>query len=489
MKQRVRHYYHGIGTIREERGAETLVSFDNGESLRVYTMTLTPIRDEKTETAISQPPDQDTHPHAIPPEEAKTDTLLFTRDTAYKEETSPATEKKTSGKKGRTIPPQVPETNRNDTYLTMIVLIIGIIFISAVIITTTPEPPEEIPITNSNSAINQSQPAVWGMLEDYFGRSVIVINATPNLPPEAPDDTADPVIEYDDELFIQTITAGAVPLTIISMHTIIAIDQSNAQILAQNIESLQTIAGENFGKVSKMRVSRGQIERKEDFQHAMLEFISASSYLRRGLPASDSERREALNYLATGTERLDAALRDINLDIESLTERDLYAVELSTLSAPTKPDDLLALGTPFIYKDATESNEISIYPRYARRQTTIWYDDAAGTGHLTAGEGKTFMIILIQVTHRGNLDGRRYTIQTPQPAAFTLHGGGETFTPVQTVAHTSLGEMYRPFTLNRKESRQSSILFEVPYSLSPLDAHLSINLGSTWGTPAWDLKE
>jgi len=490
MSQRVRHYYHGIGTIREERGAESLVEFDSGEALWVYTMTLTPIRIEQAETATSHPPETDTRPHDIPQEEVKTDTLLFTRDAMNPKEQTPSKNvKKEPEKKAKPIPPQAHETTRKDAYLTMIVLIIGIIFISALIITTTPEPPEQNPVTPVYGTVNQSQPAVWAMLEDYFGRSVIVINTTPDLPPKEPDNATEPVIEYDDELFIQTITTGAIPLTIISMHTIIAIDQSNARILAQNVESLHKIASENFASVSKMRVSREQIERKEDFQHAMLDFISVSSYLRRGLPASDNERREALNILATGTERLDAALRDIDLNLESLAERDLYAVELSKLSTPAKPDDLLAPGTPFIYRDATQSNEISIYPRYARQHTTFWYESETGTERRNAGEGKAFIAILMQTTHRGNLDGRRYTIQTPQPSAFTLHGGGETFTPVQTVAHTSLGDMYRSMTLDRRESRQSFIVFEVPYSLSPADTHLTINLGSTWGTPAWDLRE
>ncbi|MDO8842220.1 hypothetical protein, partial [Methanocalculus sp.] len=44
---------------------------------------------------------------------------------------------------------------------------------------------------------------------------------------------------------------------------------------------------------------------------------------------------------------------------------------------------------------------------------------------------KLFIISTIQVTHRGNPDGKQYTIQTPQPSAFSHLGGGETFTPLQ----------------------------------------------------------
>jgi hypothetical protein len=381
----------------------------------------------------------------------------------------------------------------NDSHLNIIAIIIGVIFLTAVILATSPPLETEeggsgAGMLTPEEGFPNSTPLAFAMLSKYFGTSVIVINTTPEIPIESEPEVIEPKIEYDDELFLNTIRTKGIPLTIITMQSIIAIDQSNPKILTQNIDSMQKIASESFHEIEGMYISPDQIERKRDFQKSMMTFISAASYLRRGLPTSTNERRSALNILSTATELLDSALRDLGVDVNETGERDLYTIQLSLLSEPAKPENLLARGTPFIYMDATRSNEISIYPRSVKVQTSFWYEATTGAVHVTAPAGKTYIIVLIQATHRGNLDGKRYTIQTPALSAFTLHGGGDTFTPLQTPKQTSLGEMYTAATLSRKESAQSSIIFEVPYTLKPDDTHLTINLGSTWGTPAWDLE-
>ncbi|NMC88299.1 MAG: hypothetical protein GYA64_01450, partial [Methanomicrobiales archaeon] len=119
----------------------------------------------------------------------------------------------------------------------------------------------------------------------------------------------------------------------------------------------------------------------------------------------------------------------------------------------------------------------------------FWYRADGETVSVTAPEGKTYMVIHMRVTHRGNFDGVNYTIETPALPAFTLHGEGGEFMPLHIPANasTSFGEVYTQKTLDRKESLDGSILFEVPDGLRPSDAYLSVDNESIPGSPVWVL--
>jgi hypothetical protein len=95
----------------------------------------------------------------------------------------------------------------------------------------------------------------------------------------------------------------------------------------------------------------------------------------------------------------------------------------------------------------------------------------------------------MRVTHRGNFDGVNYTIETPPLSAFTLYGEGGAFMPLQIPANasTSFGEVYRQKTLDRKESIDGSIFFEVPDVMLPSDAYLSVAIESVPESPVWVL--
>ncbi|MCQ1539567.1 hypothetical protein FTO68_11335 [Methanocalculus taiwanensis] len=378
-----------------------------------------------------------------------------------------------------------------EVYLNAIIILIATLFLTAIIFSTAPAiETEDTPVSSSSSigSAESESPLAFAALSKYFGTTVLVVNTTPELPPDPEPEEIVPAIEYDDERFLDTIKREAIPLTIITMQMVIAIDQSNTNIFNTNNDALHALAQESFNEVEALYVSPNESERKRDYQHAMVQFMKAATYLRRGLPASENERREALNILASATEHLDSALKDIPIKPGEVDERSLYTFQLSQLSQPSKPDDLLQKNTPFIYMDATRSNEISIYPQYGRLLSSFWYETDSGTVYVTAPSGRTYIAVFIKVTHRGNLDGRRYTIQTPSISAFTLHGGGDTFNPIQTSAYTSLGQMYRQQTLNRKEMAQGTLIFEVPQTLQVKDTYLTINLGSVWGSPSWDLE-
>jgi len=154
------------------------------------------------------------------------------------------------------------------------------------------------------------------------------------------------------------------------------------------------------------------------------------------------------------------------------------------------PKDLPTVGTPFIYTDTSQSNEISISPQSAKTQSTFWYKTDTETVSVTAPEGKTHMIVHIRVNHRGNFDGVNYIVETPPLQAFTLHGSdGEEFAPLHIPenASASFGEVYRQTNLDRKESIDGSILFEVPDNMHPSDAYLSVDIESVLERPVWGL--
>ena len=173
----------------------------------------------------------------------------------------------------------------------------------------------------------------------------------------------------------------------------------------------------------------------------------------------------------------------------SLGSSDPSEIEATPSSTFTVPEDLLTVVTPFIYTDLTQSNEISICPRSAATRSSFWYRVDGETISVTAPEGKTHLVVHMRITHRGNLDGVNYTIETPALPAFTLHGEGGEFMPLHIPANasTSFGEVYTQKTLDRKESHDGSILFEIPDMMCQSDIYLSVDIGSVPERPVWVL--
>lgn len=486
----VKHHYYGVGRIIGERykGNQKRVLFRNGECIWISNGAL-----------ILLGPDD---PAFLDADSFTTATLSETDDEKKQEEEKYVSEsilpldesEKRKDRFSEVLTDRArigsetgPKKPIKEAYLNAVMILIATLFLTAIILSTAPPMETEdnpAPLPSVIGSAESETPPVFAALASYFGTTVLV-NTTPDLPPE--EEEIVPVIEYDDERFLDTIKKEAIPLTIITMQMVIAIDQSNTNIFNTNNDALHALAQESFNEVEAMYVSPDEIERKREFQHAMVQFMKAATYLQRGLPVSETERREALGILASATDHLDSALKDIPIKPGEVDERGLYTFQLPQLAQPAKPDDLLQKNTPFIYMDATRSNEISIFPQYGQLISTFWYETDGGTVHVTAPSGRNYIAVIIKITHRGNLDGRRYTIQTPAVSAFTLHSGEDTFNPIQTSAYTSLGQMYRQQTLNRKELSEATIIFEVPQTLQLKDTYLSINLGSVWGTPSWDL--
>ncbi len=403
----------------------------------------------------------------------------------------------------------------DEKYLNVIVLIIGIAFISAVIIATSPqvELPEEIKSLDSgqiDGMINDT-PTAFAALNHYFGTTVITLNETRAVPDTHNPKTEEPEpeIEYDDDdddLFLEIVKDRGENISIIALLCTEAVQGGNRKLLVEQSEELRSLSQKTWDDVEALNVSKYLITEKRSFQQVMVRMIATASLLTRGLPGSEGERQKMVADIQDVCDQFNDVRIDISkkafklngshpaygvyqIQVDRTRELNRANDELDYSQLYPLPDDLIPIGRGFKYMDSRKSNDITISPRYARIHSSYWYKDE-GTGntiYVPAPEGTSFLSVHFRIAHSGNRDGKSYTIQTPALSAFTLHGVGEEFTPLKTSAYTSLGEMYGQKTLNRNELFEGTILFEVPYGMRTSDAYITVNLGSIYGKPGWSL--
>ncbi len=400
----------------------------------------------------------------------------------------------------------------DDKYINIIVLIIGIAFISALIIATSPEvePVEEIDSLNSDQidGMYNDTPLAFATLNHYFGTTVIQVNQTRPVPEvhNPKTEEPEPEVEYDDELFLEIVDERGESISVIALLCTEAVQGGNRQLLVEESEKLRSLSQETWDDIEALEVSKHLTVEKRSFQQAMVRMIATASLLTRGLPGSDGERQK----MVADMQDVCAQLTNARLAISKKAFKmqgghpatGVYQIrvdrteELSRVNGGLDysllyplPDDLIPIGWGFKYMDSRKSNDITISPRYARILSSYWYEDedTGNTIHVPAPDGTSFLSVHFRIAHSGNRDGKSYTIQTPSISSFTLHGVGEEFTPLKTPTYTSLGEMYTQKTLNRNELSEGTILFEVPFGMRTSDAYISVNLGSVYGKPGWAL--
>lgn len=435
----------------------------------------------------------------------------------------------------------------NEIILNYIAVIIGVAFLSAVIIGTAPPVMQDVdnapPDLHHNASAQNStigtgynstiatSPLVFGALFTY-GNHDLDMNANSYTKENAgqdvllsvhagskadasqlPGDTepantsSEPEIEYDDDLFIETVGEKGEKISVIAIQCAEAVQCANVQVLTRHAAELFDISQKTWTEVEAMDISPTLMQDKRDFQHVMVQMITAASSFKRGLPESDRELQEMVGAISSAHKMLDTVRSTIGkkdfqqsgshpaqglyrVRVDTASEQEYARSQLSQYELFPKPVGLLPIRSGYHYMDASQSNDIRIVPRYSRVVSQYYYihPDTGKTVHVYAPEGKIYIMVHIRVAHAGNRDGRRYTIQTPALSAFTLHGHGLTFSPENIpVVHTSLGEMYRQNSLYRNELYEGSIFFEVPFTMKPSDAYLSINLGNVWGKPGWEL--
>lgn len=399
-----------------------------------------------------------------------------------------------------------------EKYLNIIVLIIGIAFISAVIIGTSPQNGPEEGLESHDSgqiySMNNNTPLAFDTLNRYFGTTVITLQPT-QTPPEANNpktEEPEPDVEYDDDLFLEIIKDRGEKISVLALLCTKAVQGGNRQLLIEQSEELRSLSEETWDDVEALNVSEHLTTEKRSFQQAMVRMIATASLLTRGLPGSEGEQKKMVTDIQDVCDQFNDVRIDISkkafklngshpaygvyqIRVDRTEELNRANGELDYSQLYPLPDDLLPLGRGFKYMDSRKSNDITISPRYAHIHSSYWYEDE-GTGntiYVDAPEGTSFLSVHFRIAHSGNRDAKSYTIQTPALSAFTLYGVGEEFTPLKTSAYTSLGEMYVQKTLNRNELSEGTILFEVPFGMRISDAYITVNLGSVYGKPGWAL--
>jgi len=155
------------------------------------------------------------------------------------------------------------------------------------------------------------------------------------------------------------------------------------------------------------------------------------------------------------------------------------------------PGPILSPRTPFIYMDARKSNELSIMYQYSTFRSSFTYESDQGLVSQSARDGRKYLLACLQVTHRGNHDGRYYLAEIPRVSAFTLYGPETIYTPVEMPGrrsdHISVGELYTETILERKENKQGFLLFEVPDDFTLQGAYLGVIPLKETGEVFWTL--
>lgn len=397
-------------------------------------------------------------------------------------------------------------SSRQILVLVSCVLICCIILTQALPVSLDPQSPPttENQISNDHSAgedesipdsdeMEEEPFQLMDFLNTYFGKSsknsedgADALNSTENTSVITPP--------TDDEIFLMVLGNTSFSLNLLSLQCIIALENNEQKNLRNAAERLYDLAVDLQEQVEPLDVEDQQLGRKEVFLESMETFVEVTRTLKEGSPQFVSERRDAYSSLTNAIELLDNAVRNINcMRVTEIPDTITVDTVMTVDPEPevTRPADILQVRMPLVYYDATRSNEISLSPQYGRLLQTFYYEELNGrnkkTEHVTAPEGSSYMMVYLRIAHRGNLDGKTYTIKTPSISSFTLHGPDGSYKPITTPKYTSLGEMYTQKTLDRRESSQSSLLFEVPDTLTTDNVYLSVNLGSTYGTISWNL--
>ena len=184
----------------------------------------------------------------------------------------------------------------------------------------------------------------------------------------------------------------------------------------------------------------------------------------------------------------DAAVRNRAADMTSLVEgyrAEAAALDVSPGMAPAFELFIVALDE-FAAAGALLGGGI----RLARGVTIAWSYAFLTTGthrvQYTAEPGELYLLVTVQVAHLGHRGGSSNTlIQTPDESAFLLHYAGETYRPLKVPGPTTRGGPYSKVRLDRLESMDGYLFFEVPDDLDPALAYLQVSVGGE--RPVWFL--
>lgn len=306
---------------------------------------------------------------------------------------------------------------------------------------------------------------------------------------------------YDDERLAGLIETAGIRLMRLSMEHAHALYLQDADAAAGAADDLHALSVRMLAEVQPLRVSPEQQPVKDEFVRSLGAYSAASETL--------------LDPTDTGEGGVSTAFRDLSIASESLervSQQSITMQPASTgvpaneqvaatrpLEAPAVPagtdpasdtpaPEVLPIGERYTYDDSSGENMVSL--RAESTRTVAAYQEApanASTAQVEAGEGRTFLLVVVKSTNLGHKgDSGYYAVESPGRDAFVLDYQGTAFTPLEVPPVTLFGDSFEKKTLERYESQKGYLYFDVPASVDLSGATLRADLGNA-GTPAWDL--
>ncbi|MDN7023865.1 DUF4352 domain-containing protein [Methanoculleus sp. FWC-SCC1] len=313
-----------------------------------------------------------------------------------------------------------------------------------------------------------------------------VENESLNTTPLPVENTTVTLPEYDDEVLRGVIANNSVSLMMLAVQGIYSLYYWDEAAVHADGARLHAAASALLPEVRSLHISPDQEHLQATFVAALNAYVSAGAVMKDGATLNASEVDAAFDGIINGTEHLRLAVGNLSDDLQIPEEIDaIGAFTLRSKSAPIFKN-ALPLRQRYTFTDRTGANMLSLILESAR-ETGVYYVLGGDGAAVAAEPGRAFVVVTLQVTNIGHQgESRTYTVRTPDPGAFTLQYFDATYTPLKIPSRISFGDAYGAGTLDRYESKEGVILFDVPASFESADAYVRVNLGDQ-GTPVWAL--
>ncbi len=290
----------------------------------------------------------------------------------------------------------------------------------------------------------------------------------------------------DDERLEALIARTGVPLLELAAGGIYSAYNGDDAALRDRATGICSLAGGARHDALTLEVSPEIAPAHTDFIAALDEYIAAGTLLGGSAPLNQSMVDEALDHLVLGTEHLLGAMQGCRSPDAGNPETEPVLMSHATELAPEFPD-ALQIGERFRYDDASGANSGSVVV-FRIRTLSSFYTTGVKPQSYAAKSGESFLLVAIKATHLGHKgDSTNYRLQAPRESAFILYYAGETYRPIPPPGPTNQGEAYSGRLLERHESVDGYLFFEVPEDFDPLHAYIEASIGRA--SPVWYLGD
>lgn len=312
----------------------------------------------------------------------------------------------------------------------------------------------------------------------------VSVNASsPGLVPG--NDTALLAEPLSDDDRLESLIAGAsIPLLEVSVEQICSLYDRDDAGLQSRAATMSSLADGYRAEAAALEVSPDMASAYAQFFVALDEYAAAATLLNGSTPLNRSVTDDALDHLALGAEHLSEALQECNRSPAGNPDAPTVPMNLTGEPALLFPG-ALQVGERFRYDDARGENTASLI---VSSVTSVGTFQTSGTKPTlyTAAPGNSFLLVAVKASHLGHKgEGANTRFQTPRESAFTLHYAAETYRPLKAPGPTLRGGSYSGVLLDRHESVEGFLFFEVPEGLDPSHAYLEAGIGKE--SPVWVL--